>query len=114
MRYLRCYILKVNGRSLEMLAFSRSFKLRDYRHFDADNRQVLLHEDADCDRLLEEFYSSVVAAIREKKNFPVIRLADGEFQFLLGKNELNLRKPLFLIKTNSGFLKFNFYWGKTN
>lgn len=88
-----------------MLSFSRSFKLRDYNHFDGENRQVLLYDDADCDRLLEDFYSNVVEAIREKKHFPVIRLADGEFQFLLGKNELNLRKPvLFLLRNLAGEL----------
>ena len=72
----------------------QNFCLRDYKDFDREKREILLIEEADCDHLLDEFYTKVYSAIEKRINFPVLRLADGEFQFLLGKNEVNFRKPI--------------------
>ncbi len=76
------------------------FVLKDYRDYDHENRKVYLLEDKDCDDLLDEFYLKLLDQICKKEHFPIIRLADGEFQFLLGKNEFNLRKPIFLLLKN--------------
>ena len=48
----------------------------------------------DCDDFLNVTYNRVTEAINDKQHFPILRIADGEFQFLLGQNEFNLRKPL--------------------
>lgn len=71
----------------------RPFKLNDYQKFDKQNRKVFLVEDQNCDDMLELFFNRIIKVIEEKKHFPIIRLADGEYQFLLGTNELNFRKP---------------------
>ena len=71
----------------------RPFKLNDYQKFDKQNRKVFLIEDQNCDYMLELFFKRILNVIKEKKHFPIIRLADGEYQFLLGTNELNFRKP---------------------
>lgn len=68
------------------------FKLNDYKKFDNENRKVFLIEDQNCDDMLELFFKRILNIIKEKKHFPIIRLADGEYQFLLGTNELNFRK----------------------
>lgn len=83
-----------------MLLTNRSFILKDYKNYDVESRKVLLFEESDCDTLLEKFYSDVLEAVDKKKHFPIIRIADGEFQFLLGKNELNLRKPIVTLVRN--------------
>ena len=70
----------------------RPFKLNDYQKFDKQNRKVFLIEDQNCDDMLELFFKRILNVIKEKKHFPIIRLADGEYQFLLGTNELNFRK----------------------
>ncbi len=72
----------------------QNFCLKDYKDFDREKREILLIDDADCEELLDEFYTRVSSAIERRINFPVLRLADGEFQFLLGKNEVNFRKPI--------------------
>ena len=88
-----------------MSLVKRNFILLDYSQFDAQNREVFLSEDVDCDTSLDKFHALVMDAIDAKKHFPVIRIADGEFQFLLGKDEFNLRKPiLFLIRNLIGEL----------
>ena len=69
------------------------FKLKDYKNFNSENRKVYLFEDRNCDDLLDTFYKRINDLILKKEHFPIIRIADGEFQFLLGKNEFNLRKP---------------------
>jgi hypothetical protein len=69
------------------------FNLKDYKNFDSEKRSVLLFEDKNCDDLLDIFYTRVSSSISEKNHCPIIRLADGEFQFLLGTNEFNIRKP---------------------
>ena len=69
------------------------FKLKDYKEFDSEGRKVYLFEDNNCDNLLDAFYNKIDNLIGRKEHFPIIRIADGEFQFLLGKNEFNLRKP---------------------
>ena len=69
------------------------FSLKDYRNFDVEDRKVFLLQNEDCNSLLNDFYSKVLKVIDKKIHFPIIRLADGEFQFLLGTNELNFRKP---------------------
>ena len=82
-----------------------NFTLRDYKKFDSENRKVYLCKDKNCDNLLDTFYKRINNSILKKEHFPIIRIADGEFQFLLGKNEFNLRKPfhkliIHLIKCN--------------
>ena len=79
---------------------SRPFKLKDYEKFDAENRRVLLFEGQDPEALLDGFYGTLREAIGNKRHLPVIRIADGEFQFLLGKNEINRRKPMLLLLRN--------------
>ena len=69
------------------------FKLNDYKKFDKENRKLFLIENQNCDDMLEFFFKRILNIIKEKTHFPIIRLADGEFQFLLGTNELNFRKP---------------------
>jgi hypothetical protein len=69
------------------------FTLKDYKNFDKENREVYLYESSSCDSLLDEFYCRIIEKIDVKEHLPILRLADGEFQFLLGKNEFNLRKP---------------------
>ena len=76
------------------------FKLKDYKKFDSEGRKVYLFEDNNCDDLLDAFYKKIDNLIGRKEHFPIIRIADGEFQFLLGKNEFNLRKPLHLLVKN--------------
>jgi len=71
------------------------FALKDYKNFDTENREVYLFEDKSCDELLNIFYNRISQVILKKEHFPIIRIADGEFQFLLGKNEFNLRKPFY-------------------
>ena len=83
-----------------MLFIHSNFTLKDYKNYDAESRKVLLFEDSDCDTLLEKFYSDVIKAIDKKKHFPIIRIADGELQFLLGKNEFNVRKPILVLLRN--------------
>lgn len=70
------------------------FSLNDYNNFDSENRQIFLLEDKDCNILLDNFYRRILKIIKSNEYFPIIRLADGEFQFLLGTNELNFRKPI--------------------
>lgn len=70
-----------------------SFKLKDYKRFDKEKRKVFLLKNQNCDRMLELFFKKILYIINENKHFPIIRLADGEYQFLLGTNEFNLRKP---------------------
>lgn len=69
------------------------FSLNDYSNFDSENREIFLLEDKDCNILLNNFYKRILKIIKSNEYFPIIRLADGEFQFLLGTNELNFRKP---------------------
>jgi hypothetical protein len=69
------------------------FQLKDYKIFDSEFRKVHLFDNKSCDELLEEFSTTLKKAIAHKKHLPIIRVADGEFQFLLGKNEFNTRKP---------------------
>ena len=76
------------------------FKLKDYKKFDSEGRKVYLFENKNCDDLLDAFYKKIDNLIGRKEHFPIIRIADGEFQFLLGKNEFNLRKPLHLLVKN--------------
>lgn len=76
------------------------FNLRDYNNFDSEKRSVLLFEEKNCDDLLDAFYKKIESLIDRKEHFPIIRIADGEFQFLLGKNEFNRRKPLHLLVKN--------------
>ena len=76
------------------------FNLKDYKNFDSEDRKVYLFEDKNCDDLLDAFYKKIDNLIGRKEHFPIIRIADGEFQFLLGKNEFNLRKPLYLLVKN--------------
>ncbi len=71
------------------------FNLKDYKNFDSEDRKVYLFEDKNCDDLLDAFYKKIDNLIGRKEHFPIIRIADGEFQFLLGKNEFNLRKPFY-------------------
>ena len=86
----------------------RPFKLNDYQKFDKQNRKVFLIEDQNCDDMLELFFKRILNVIKEKKHFPIIRLADGEFQYLLGTNELNFRKP----KIKLVYHIFNQYYEK--
>lgn len=86
----------------------RPFKLNDYKKFDKQNRKVFLIEDQNCDDMLELFFKRILNVIKEKKHFPIIRLADGEFQYLLGTNELNFRKP----KIKLVYHIFNQYYEK--
>lgn len=76
------------------------FSLKDYANYDEENRMVYLYEKKDCDYLLNEFYKKVVESIDNKVYLPIIRIADGEFQFLLGKDEFNLRKPKLILLKN--------------
>lgn len=76
------------------------FSLKDYKDYDHQDRKVYLLEEQDCDNLLNKFYSKLLDQISKREHFPIIRLADGEFQFLLGKNEFNTRKPVFLLIRN--------------
>jgi len=69
------------------------FKLKDYKDFNSEDREVYLFKDDNCDDLLDAFYKRIDNLIGRKEHFPIIRIADGEFQFLLGKNVFNLRKP---------------------
>jgi len=69
------------------------FNLKDYKNFDSENRKVYLFMDKNCDDLLDTLYKRINSSILKKEHFPIVRIADGEFQFLLGKNEFNLRKP---------------------
>ena len=78
------------------------FSLRDYNRFDSEKREVYLFEEENCDILLNNFYIRLLKVIEKKQHFPVLRLADGEYQFLLGKNEFNLRKPIKLLLRNLG------------
>tara|TARA_B100000780_G_scaffold252464_1_gene199573 strand:+ start:1116 stop:2009 length:894 start_codon:yes stop_codon:yes gene_type:complete len=78
---------------MKFLKHLNSFSLSDYSKFDKENRKVFLIENQNCEVILELFFNRVLNIIKEKKHFPIIRLADGEYQFLLGTNELNLRKP---------------------
>ena len=80
----------------------RSFNLRDYKRFDAESREVFVFGNTLCDDLLEQFYARVIDAIDTNHHFPIIRIADGEYQFLLGKDEFNLRKPVLLLLRNLG------------
>lgn len=77
---------------MELIKFK--FTLKDYKNFDKENREIYLFESSSCDGLLDEFYYRILEKIDSKEHLPILRLADGEFQFLLGKNEFNLRKPL--------------------
>ena len=70
------------------------FSLKDYKNFDVENRKVFLLQNEDCNSLLNDFYLTILKIIKKNTHFPIIRLADGEFQFLLGTNELNFRKPI--------------------
>ena len=75
---------------MELIKFK--FTLKDYKNFDKENREIYLFESSSCDGLLDEFYYRILEKIDSKEHLPILRLADGEFQFLLGKNEFNLRK----------------------
>tara|TARA_Y100001970_G_C14253841_1_gene873681 strand:- start:3829 stop:4710 length:882 start_codon:yes stop_codon:yes gene_type:complete len=77
-----------------MKLIRQKFILKDYKEFDVEKREIFLLQRSDCDLLLDKFFNIVDGAIEDKINFPILRLADGEFQFLLGKNEFNLRKPM--------------------
>ena len=68
------------------------FTLKDYSKYDNENRLVYLYEKEDCDYLLNNFYRKVIESIDHKVYLPIIRIADGEYQFLLGKDEINLKK----------------------
>ena len=83
-----------------MSLIKKKFTLRDYNNFDDENREVLLFKDQSCDELLDDFYNLIDESKRRKKYLPILRIADGEFQFLLGKNEINYRKPLLLLLKN--------------
>jgi hypothetical protein len=72
-----------------------NFELDDYSKFNNENRKVYLFDNTNCDELLEKFYTKILSSIETKKHLPIIRIADGEYQFLLGKNEFNLRKPIY-------------------
>jgi len=76
------------------------FSLRDYNRFDSEKRKVYLFEEQNCDILLNDFYTRLLNVIKNRQHFPVVRLADGEYQFLLGKNEFNLRKPTKVLLRN--------------
>jgi len=76
------------------------FSLRDYNRFDSEKREVYLFEDQNCDTLLNDFYTRLLKVIEKRQHFPVVRLADGEYQFLLEKNEFNLRKPIKVLLRN--------------
>lgn len=88
------FILSQRKEFEKMKLIKTKFTLKDYKKFDCENREVYLFEDQDCDELLDSFYTRVIGFIKRKEHFPIIRIADGEFQFLLGKNEFNLRKPI--------------------
>ena len=88
-----------------MKLVKHKFILEDYKRYDTENREVYLLENKSCDELLNKFYTRVLDSLKSNEHFPVIRIADGEFQFLLGKNEINFRKPkLLLIKNLLGEL----------
>ena len=76
------------------------FTLKDYSKYDNENRLVYLYEKEDCDYLLNNFYRKVIESIDHKVYLPIIRIADGEYQFLLGKDEFNLRKPKLMLLKN--------------
>ena len=76
------------------------FILNDYARYDSEKRKAYLLSDKNCDVLLESFYSILLKALDKKEHLPIIRIADGEFQFLLGKNEFNARKPKFTLIKN--------------
>jgi hypothetical protein len=77
-----------------------NFTLNDYPRYDYEKRKAYLLSNKSCDVLLESFYSTLLKALDKKEHFPIIRIADGEFQFLLGKNEFNMRKPKFMLIKN--------------
>lgn len=77
----------------------KHLSLSDYRRYDRQDRSVYVFSDENLDKVLEKLYNRLIDAMDKKKNLPILRIADGEYQFLLGKNEFNLRKPIFeLIK----------------
>ena len=80
---------------MKFLKHINSFSLIDYPKFDEENRKVFLIENTENNKLLKLFIKRLNNYFKNdsKINFPIIRIADGEFQFLLGKNEFNLRKP---------------------
>lgn len=78
----------------------RPFSLKDYSGFDSEGRSVYLCDDTECEVLLETFFSQLIERLGRGSHFPVLRIADGEFQFLLGKSDFNRRKPIFLLIKN--------------
>ena len=83
-----------------MNLIKKKFTLEDYELFDAEDRYVYLVKDQDCNVLLNDFYNLLIKYKKNKEHLSVIRIADGEFQFLLGKDEINFRKPFFLLLKN--------------
>jgi len=83
-----------------MKLIKSNFTLNDYPRYDHERRKAYLLSNKSCDVLLESFYSTLLKALDDKEHFPIIRIADGEFQFLLGKNEFNMRKPKFMLIKN--------------
>ena len=77
-----------------MKLIKSNFTLNDYPRYDHERRKAYLLSNKSCDVLLESFYSTLLKALDDKEHFPIIRIADGEFQFLLGKNEFNMRRGL--------------------
>lgn len=71
----------------------KPFDLCDYPKYQSEKREALLFPDQECEAVLEALFQSVMNAMSERTELPILRVADGEFQFLLGKNEWNLRKP---------------------
>jgi hypothetical protein len=87
---------------MKFLKHINSFSLTDYPKFDKENRKVFLIENTENNELLKLFIVRLNDYFNShsKINFPIIRIADGEFQFLLGKNEFNLRKPFIELFKN--------------
>ena len=67
--------------------------LHDYPKYQLEKREALLFPDQECEAVLEALFQKVLNAMSGRTELPILRVADGEFQFLLGKNEWNLRKP---------------------
>jgi hypothetical protein len=83
-----------------------NFKLLDYPI--KDKRYVYSSElNYNCDKDLEIFVSQISSSINLKRNLIVLRLADGEFQFLFGKK-------IYLNKLNLNFFKSFYYFIKSH
>ena len=65
------------------------FILKDYKY----SHEILWHVNMqEWEEYLNRVFQKIMNAIHNKKELPVLRLGDGEYQFLFGKNEFNIRK----------------------